>query len=188
MIRINLIPRKVPKRAAMVRRQTLAIVAPLVIVLAIVYAVHNRLSGQVEALQAEIQTLTSQITIAKAKLKKVPQYKKKKADLEARLKAVEFLNKQRFGPVRIMDTLTTTIPKDMWLESLAESGLQVTITGWASDNLIVSKFMTNLEASPYFQNVELISSAQDDFQLGVGRGGQAFKLKKFFITSKVTYQ
>jgi S1-C subfamily serine protease len=102
---------------------------------------------------------------------------------EAGLKKMDIIVKleaNRTGPVRFMDALTGLVISDkMWLTSLNESKGDMKLAGVATDNKTIADFMTNLEGSPYFSNVDLIASKQTKM-------GEKQTFKKFTITCRVS--
>jgi hypothetical protein len=52
------------------------------------------------------------------------------------------------------------VPERAWITKVEESGGKFTISGRALDNQTVADFMRDLEASDYFENVDLIETSQ----------------------------
>ena len=66
----------------------------------------------------------------------------------------------------------------LWLLSLKQTGNNLELTGVSVDNKLISKFMSSLEKSPYFKNVDLISTEMKAHVAGTKRE----RLNKFTIT------
>lgn len=62
--------------------------------------------------------------------------------------------------VKIMDELSKNIPEWVWLTEVTYDKKIVRIKGRAASNKLVADYISNLEASPNFENVELVSSIQ----------------------------
>lgn len=189
MIRINLIPRRVRKKAAILRKQLGIMGAVVLVSLIISYLLDASISGRIEDERRQITAKSSRIDTLKAtKLKELDTFEKIEAEKKERVNVVEKIEKESAGPVRVLDTLATKIPPQSWLENLKEEGPTLKLTGWTADNLIVARFMSGLQASPFFKEVELESVTQEDFSVGEGPTAKKFRLNKFSIVTKPSYR
>jgi Tfp pilus assembly protein PilN len=59
-----------------------------------------------------------------------------------------------------MDELSKKLPDWVWLTELGCDGQTIQLKGNALSNNLIADFIYNLENSPHFANVNLISSAQ----------------------------
>jgi type IV pilus assembly protein PilN len=76
--------------------------------------------------------------------------------LKKKTSVIESLEKNRFEPVRLLDTMSLkVIAKRMWFKSFKSSDKTVDITGIALDNKTVADFMTRLQGSGLFSAVKL---------------------------------
>ncbi len=92
-----------------------------------------------------------------SKLKKVEEQKKvieRKIDLISELK-----NYQQVA-VRIMDEISRLVPSWVWLDEIAYDNKSLQIKGKALSNSVIAEFISNLENSTSFRNINLISSIQ----------------------------
>ncbi len=156
MIRINLLPFRAARRKENIRRQVSVFVLMIVLfVLGLAYyTIH--LDKKKDLIRSEINGVKSQIALYKEKADKVTRIKKNLAVLERKLAIVKSLELKRREPVELLDTMTSlVIPKRMWLTSLKTGESMVALNGIAFDNKTVADFMTRLEASPLFINVDL---------------------------------
>lgn len=180
MIRINLLPvREIS--AEFGRRQELIVagvcLALSLVVVAGLYLVQFR---TVSRLEADLASLTQEITTLNTKAKGVGDIEKKVMELREKLKVIEDLNKKKTGPVHVMESLSSALPARLWLTQFRETSGNVTMDGLAIDNQTIADFLKALARSPYFQDVELIETSQVE-QEGVA-------LKKFSLNSKLLYQ
>ena len=97
--------------------------------------------------------------------------------MQEKIKVIDVLSRKKTGPVRILQELSKITPGKLWIISLQESDLQLTLDGIALDNETIASFMMNMERSAYFSNVELVQSQQDT--------QENLKLKKFNVTCQV---
>lgn len=180
MIRINLLPvREIT--AEFGRRQEIMVAAVslglVVIVLTGVYLMQIRKASHLEA---ELAGLRQEIEALNSKAKGVGEMEKKVAELRGKVKVIDDLNKKKTGPVRVMESLSSAIPQGLWLTQFRETSGNATIDGLAVDNQTIAEFLRALSGSAYFDNVELVETAQVE-QEGV-------PLKRFSLNSSLLYQ
>ena len=84
----------------------------------------------------------------------------------------------------MLDELAKRIPDKIWLISLKQKGSTIELKGAALDNRFVSKFMSDLESSPYFSRVDLITTEQKRSKQKSGNSGQ--KMHTFTLTCSTT--
>lgn len=179
MIRINLMPRAEARRqAARARDRQVAILilAALVAIIALTEFFTRRSANRVQAEADEHQAELAQLN---QKHNAAIQLDRKRKELEAKVQTIKILERQRKGPVHVLDDLGAATPDTLWLTEMRESGGMVTLMGRGLDNQTIALFMRNLAASPYFTNVDLVETKQVE-------EGQA-KLKEFSIRANVLY-
>ena len=179
MIRINLMPRAEARRqAARARDRQVAILilAALVAIIALTEFFTRRTANRVQAEADEHQAELAQLS---QKHNAAIQLDRKRKELEAKVQTIKVLERQRKGPVHVLDDLGAATPDTLWLTEMRESGGMVTLMGRGLDNQTIALFMRNLSASPYFTNVDLVETKQVE-------EGQA-KLKEFSIRANVLY-
>ena len=132
----------------------------------------NRVQAEADEHQAELAQLSQKHNAA-------IQLDRKRKELEAKVQTIKILERQRKGPVHVLDDLGAATPDTLWLTEMRESGGMVTLMGRGLDNQTIAMFMRNLSASPYFTNVDLVETKQVE-------EGQA-KLKEFSIRANVLY-
>lgn len=179
MIRINLMPRAEARRQAARQRDRQLATMIGVALLAIICATEfytRRSANRVQALsdqyQAELATLSQKHNAA-------IQLDRKRKELEAKLATIKVLERQRTGPVHVLDDLGSATPDTLWLTEMRETGGTATLLGRGLDNQTIAMFMRNLAASQYFSNVDLVETKQVE-------EGPA-KLKEFSIRTNVLY-
>jgi type IV pilus assembly protein PilN len=177
MIRINLLPVREERRKADLRQFGLVLAATLVGSIAIVGLYHAKLSGDVGEARAAVASTQREIDRYKPQLKQVEEYRKAKAEIEKKLEVIERLDASRSGPVHVFDELATHAPQRLWLTELAAHTGAITIKGMSLDNELVALFLTALNESAYFDNVELRETRAKEM------GG--FKLNEFELTASL---
>jgi len=158
MIKINLLPyREIVRKESIVTHATIAIVSLSLVMVSIVLA-ESIMRSKINDVKNDISKTEKEIASSKVQLEEIETLKKEKEVYRKQFEVIENLKKDKEGPVRIMDDLATRIPDKIWLETLKQIGNNIELAGIAVDNNLISKFMSNLENSPYFKKVDLISS------------------------------
>jgi type IV pilus assembly protein PilN len=91
---------------------------------------------------------------------KLTQVEAQKTIIMKKINLISELKTFREGALRIMDDLSKNIPDWVWLEEVTYDKKQVQIKGKALSNKLIADYISNLEASPTFEKVDLISSIQ----------------------------
>ncbi|MGH8617381.1 MAG: PilN domain-containing protein [Burkholderiales bacterium] len=176
MIRVNLLPHRELKRKQQQRDFFIMGGGVLGMGVAIWFAVHTYLAGQLEEQKGRNTYLEGEIAILDKQIDEIKRLKEQTAQLLARKKVVESLQANRNETVYLIDQLVRQLPDGVYLKSIKQQGAKVTINGLAQSNARVSTLMRNLESSPWLEKPNLIeikaitdkSSARlSDFTLSV---------------------
>lgn len=178
MIRINLATERA--RPKVKRRVAVGGAVFLVFVLIAIVAgfgvlfVHGYMIEQtIDRLQTEKASLEAQrAELAKVE-KEIKEFEEKKALLEGRIKVIETLKTNQTGPVRMLEAIgdTVSITETLWLTNMTEkAGGEIEMKGNASSVEAVATFITNLNRSSYFKNVEIKEAVQKQAR-GAAAGG-----------------
>ena len=178
MIKINLLPyREILRKESIVNHTVVAVASLLAVILTIVI-VDSVMRSKINSVDDNITRITKEIESNQVKISEINKLKKEKETYRRQLQVIENLKKSKQGPVRIMDDLATNVPERIWLKTLKQSGSNLELVGVAVDNKLISKFMSNLEKSPYFKKVELITTEMKVSAVGK----QKEKLNNFTLT------
>jgi type IV pilus assembly protein PilN len=158
MITINLLPVREERRKAWARQFLLMVVAAVGASVGLCAAHLWWYSGEVEAAKQAAARIQKDIDGYAPQLAQVEKFRAAKADIEKKLKVIDELSLARSGPVHLFDEIATHLPDRMWLTSLEVKGQLLTVQGVSLDNELVALFLTALNASPYFENVELLQT------------------------------
>ncbi len=179
MIRINLLPVRAAKKRELVRQQAMAAGGVVLLLAVAIGAVHWTLLAEVEATAARTQEIRAEIARLQAVIGEVKEFKKKKRDLEEKIDVIGKLEERQRGPVRVLHELARTVPEKLWIERFKDANGALSFEGVAIDNQTIARFMTDLEASPWFRSVRLDVTRQ------VTRGDA--NLKSFSIQAAAAY-
>jgi type IV pilus assembly protein PilN len=173
MIRINLLPVREARKKADLQQLGLMFAVTLGAAVGATVLFHMSMLHQISTARGQVEVMKQQIDAFKPQLAQVEQYRAKKADIERKLGVIHDLDRERSGPVHVLDELSSHTPERLWLTSLEAVPSGVTLQGMSLDTEVVATFMKSLEDSPYFQNVELRST-----ELSEQKG---LKLNKFEV-------
>ena len=123
--------------------------------------------------------LDSQLKKLKEVTKEVRELEAKKAELRDKLAVIAKLKISKVGPVRVMDDLNKALPERAWITSIKERQGSLSIAGMALDDQTIAGFMRDLEASDYYDTVDLVQSRKTPW-----KGG---KISEFSLEAKINY-
>ncbi|RIX48540.1 MAG: fimbrial protein [Rhodocyclales bacterium GT-UBC] len=156
MIRINLLPHR--EEAKKERRQQFFVLSGLVVLLGllIVFAVYTAIAGQLSEQESANAFLKTKIAQLDKELDQIKRLKEQTQALLARKQVIENLQRDRGETVYLLSEMVKQVPEGVYLKSLKQEGLKISLTGYAQSNARVSALMRNLEASDWLENPQLI--------------------------------
>lgn len=156
MILINLLPHreaaKKRRKEAFQVNMVLAALAGLLVAGLIYWTFQAMIENQ----QNKNNLLRSEITTLEAQIKEIAGLEGEITALRARQKAVEDLQSDRNLPVHMLNELVRQLPDGVYITSIKQDGLIVTMQGTAQSNERISEMLRNLsEGTPWFSKPEL---------------------------------
>jgi type IV pilus assembly protein PilN len=137
------------------------------------------LERQIRILEREKIALENQTRGFTALQKELKTLKEQKEISGNRLSILKTLEKDRHGPLRLLETLSGILPvNQLWLISLKEAGPETRLEGIALSNEILADFMKKLESSRIFTQVDLVQSIQGLYK--------NVKVKQFLLSAWAT--
>jgi len=163
MIKINLFPFRAARIKENIRRQvTIYLLSTVFLLLALSYYTLE-FNKKVKTLSADRNEKDHTLATFRATIAKLTQLQKTIADVELKLKTIGELEKGKTGPVKLLDDIAMSIPRDkLWLVSLKETAGILTLQGTAMDNETVADFMNRLESTESIKSVELVKTQQKE--------------------------
>jgi len=156
MIRINLLPFRAARKKENIRRQVSIFFLSFFLVVIVLVYYHISLGSKISSLKAKIETTKKEVAKYDKINKDIASLKNKLAILKKKTSVIESLEKNRFEPVRLLDTMSLkVIAKRMWFKSFKSRDKTVEIDGLALDNKTVADFMTRLQRTGLFSAVKL---------------------------------
>ena len=162
MIRVNLLPREEKSQrraAASVDFKVGEVVLPVVILAAAALVITGASVSQrtrMANLDRSIQQVETESRALAPQIARVNQLAQERAELDLRMGIITKLEKGRTQSVRLMDELARCVPDHLWLSGVSQDGSNhLQLEGVTYSNLVVSDFMSRIERSNLFSNVEL---------------------------------
>ena len=179
MIKVNLFPFRIARLKENIRRQvTIYLLSVIFLLLASSYF-YLDLNNKVNTLREERDVKQKELDSFKDTNRKIAALKKTHAEVEVKLKTIDRLKKGQKGPVKLLDDIAMSIPKDkLWLTTLKEQKGTLILNGTAMDNETVADFMDRLKNTQSISSVQLIRTRQKKIQ------GFDLSLKDFSLNSK----
>jgi type IV pilus assembly protein PilN len=165
MIRINLLPFRAARRKENVRRQISIYVLSVGLLLLVVGYLFWDLTSTLSDLADQKVQKKRELDKYAVTIKRIDTLNKKIAEIKAKLQVIKDLQKNKTGPVRLLDEIAAAVPKGrLWLSTLSEKDGTLTLTGTAMDNDTVARFMTQLEAAKLISSVKLESTVMKNLK------------------------
>lgn len=157
MILINLLPHREATRKRRKEAFQATMVFSALMGLVIIGAVYWWYQMMIEAQQAKNSMLRAEITVLESQIKEIAGLEDEITALRARQKAVEDLQSDRNLPVHMLNELVAQLPDGVYITSIRQEGLSVTMQGTAQSNERVSEMLRNLsEGTPWISKPDLV--------------------------------
>ena len=158
MIRINLLPVRTTKKRNTAILQLVGMGAALAAVLLLTIGVNLYYSNQVSNQKDQIAKNNEEMARLRTIIGEVNELEDQKKRLTSQLSVITDLERSKRGPVRVLDEMSSGIPKRVWIREFDEQNNIVTLEGVGLENADISEFMRALEKSKYFDEVNLKES------------------------------
>ena len=154
--RINLLPHRVERRKR--ARQHFLVVAggTAVVGALVVIAMHTFYAAKIDAQTERNRFLKSEIAKLDKEIAEINKLKDEIAALLARKQVIETLQTDRAQTVHLLDELVRQMPEGVYLKSVVQRGMAVSVVGYAQSNARVSTLMRNIESSPWLASPGLV--------------------------------
>ncbi len=152
MIRVNLLPHREARRAASRRQLVFMAVMVAVVGIALAALVHGVIAGYVGVQNDRNEFLKRENAKLDKEIAEIKKLKDEIAALLARKQIIETLQNDRSRAVHLLEALVRRAPDGVYIKSLKQQGLRVSVSGYAQSNARVSAFMRNLQGSEVLEN------------------------------------
>lgn len=175
MIRINLLPHRQIKRAERQRQFTVMAGATGVLGAVIVFMGLTIVNGRIDAQVERNTRLETAIVVLDKQIEEIKVLKSQIQSVLERKQVVENLQTNRSQAVVMLDELGRQLPEGVYLKSIKQEGILVTIEGVADNNARIATLVRNLSSSNWLESPGLIeiksnvinSIRQNDFTMTV---------------------
>jgi type IV pilus assembly protein PilN len=156
MARINLLPHRAERRSR--ARQHFYVVGGGTAILGalVVVAMHGYYAARIDTQFERNRFLKSEIAKLDKEIAEINKLKDEIAALLARKQVIETLQTDRAQTVHLLDELVRQMPEGVYLRSVVQRGMSVSLLGYSQSNARVSTLMRNIESSPYLANPGLV--------------------------------
>lgn len=122
----------------------------------------SMVTGESVRLDSEIAAAEAERARLQAVIDQDAVYEERKAELERRIAAIEQLQRNRVSPVVSLDMLSQAVEDTqyVWISSLNQSNTTFNLNGSGTSIQAIERFITNLEATGYFRNINLVRGQQ----------------------------
>lgn len=182
MLRINLLPIRQLKKRAKAHNQILSFIILLAFLCFILGGVGFLQLTKISNAKTSIAKLEREKQRYAPILAEMTQLENSKKNLENRIAIIKKLERDSSVTVHILDEVAKKVDsKRMWLNSLKQQGVNLSLTGIALDNRTIAQFMDALKKSPYIGNVNLSNASLTKVS---GRDLKSFSMACSIISPK----
>ena len=161
MIHINLLPVRQIRQRLQVRNEVAIYLACILLLAIAVSLVGLNKISRINDLKGENIVLSKKKASYQPILNEIDKLKKDKKEQQTKLDVIKKLKAGSEITVHVLDQIAKITPSNrLWLNSLTQSGLRVSISGIALDNATIAQYMNNITSSPHFEGAELSKSSQ----------------------------
>ena len=117
-------------------------------------------SGQIRELDTKIAAAEQRQRELQEIKRQVDALELKRATFQRKVDLIERLKAEQSGPVHMLDEVSKSLPDYVWLTNLDQTGNAVRFQGQSNGLTSVADFISALERSGWFPNVDLASSTE----------------------------
>ncbi|MDP3638817.1 MAG: PilN domain-containing protein [Azonexus sp.] len=183
MIRINLLPHR--EEAKKAKREQFYVLTGLVSVLGtlIVFAIFTLIDGQLTAQTSNNDFLKQEISLLDKELDQIKRLKEQTQALLARKQVIENLQRDRGETVYLLSEMVKQVPEGVYIKTLKQDGLKVSLAGYAQSNARVSALMRNIEVSEWLEAPQLV-----EVKAGVLNGRRINEFSMNFVLTRANLE
>ena len=119
-------------------------------------------SGQIRELDTKIAAAEERQRQLQEIKRQVDALELKRATFQRKVDLIERLKAEQSGPVHMLDEVSKSLPDFVWLTNLDQTGQTLRFQGQSNGLTAVADFISALERSGWFPNVDLASSTENN--------------------------
>ncbi len=155
MSRINLLPWRETQRQERQRNFLVLMVVVAVAAAGAVFAVNQWVGGIVDAQEARNNFLRAEIRALDRQIAEIEDLERTRDGLISRKNVIERLQENRSLMVHLFNQIAQTVPEGITLNSVRQTGSDLTIIGTTESETRVSEYMRRIERADWLRNPEL---------------------------------
>jgi type IV pilus assembly protein PilN len=155
MTEINLLPWREEHRQEQKKGFVVMVVMVCVFAAAIVGLIHFQMQGKINYQLNRNQFLSAEIVTLDKQILEIKELQKVRDSLIERMEVIQKLQGSRPSIVHLFSEIVSSVPNGVYLQSLNQTGSNLTINGEAESNARVSTYMRNLQASAWLKDPNL---------------------------------
>lgn len=117
-------------------------------------------------LRKQNANLSNELSKYGKQVQEVKRIQEEKKRLDSRIKTITDLSADRLTNAKALNALHDLVPGEAWLVKLEIKKGKVDFHGEATEDLVVSQFLRNLQESIYFKNVKLLGTEEKNTSQG----------------------
>lgn len=161
MIKINLLPFRATRIKEKIKLHVFIYIGFSSILILAMTWFYIDYTTKLKDLRKRHDKLDGELTSYKATTAKIRVLEQTKKEVDGKLKKIKELEKVKSGPVKLLDDIAVSIPKDrLWLTALKENKGTLVLEGTAMDNETVADFMNRLNGTESVKSVRLVRTKQ----------------------------
>ena len=137
-------------------------------------------SQQIAKLEREINQAKKRQKELEAIKKQVDALEAKRNTLKMKKDLIERLRREQSDPVHMLDEISKALPDLVWLTKLDQKGASIDISGYTNGLTAVADFMSSLQRSGWFPQVDMGLTKESGGQRGSSTGVLDFSVKAVF--------
>ena len=181
MIRINLLGgerHKAKKAFAFDPGAQMTVVCSLILVLGVsgIGFWYWSLTSESSQLDQELAVAQRDAARLASILTEVKQFEGRQQQLQQRVSLIQQLRRGQSVPVELLDHVSRSLPDTLWLNTLEETGANVTIEGRSTTLIALSDFVGNLGSSALIKKpIEIVNSVVEPAPAGTPVSGDVIR-------------
>jgi type IV pilus assembly protein PilN len=161
MIKINLLPFRATRIKEKIKLHVFIYIGFSSILILAMTWFYIDYTTKLKDLRKRQDKLDGELASYKATTAKIRVLEQTKKEVDGKLKKIKELEKVKSGPVKLLDDIAVSIPKDkLWLTALKENKGTLVLEGTAMDNETVADFMNRLNGTESVKSVRLVRTKQ----------------------------
>ena len=129
-----------------------------------------RITGQIDDTRAQVEEAVQDSARYADLIEQAEQLRARRDSIATRVEIIQEIDRERYVWPHVMNEVARALPEFTWLRTLVQTSsggeLGFRIEGSAGTNFALTRFMQNLEASPFIRSVTLINTQLNVQQTG----------------------